>query len=412
VTDAPLRPTLLAPAYWPEVRRGTERALRLLADGLRDAGHRPRLLCGHPGTKRRATVEDGLEVVRLPRPAWARTAIARGRIDEHAAHLPALLRELAADPGDLLHAHYPTDAVAAALARRYHAARGRRVPLIVANMGPPDRRWAGERRGRTTGLVTVARRADAVTTLSAFAHDRVLRELGVASLVLPPPVDLDAFTPPEVVRRDDAANRDRRTAVEPVPRDPDRHDAAAGRASRAPAPTILFASAPDSAAKRLELLLEAFALLRADRTGARLQVQRPADPAHAAWLAGRPGVTLVDLDDALVLRDAYRRAWVTALPSRDEAFGLVVAESLACGTPAVACAGEGPAEVIASDAVGRIAAEPTPTALAAALAGALDLVHGDDGPSLRSRCRATVSHLGVPDHAGRTLALYRRALDR
>ncbi len=371
-----LRPTLLAPAYWPEVRRGTERVIRLLADGLRDAGHRPRLLTGHPGARRAVAEEDGLEVVRLPRPPALRAAIARGRCDEHAAHLPGAVAELLRDPGDVLHALYPTDAVAAALARRAHRLRGRAVPLVVSNMGPPDRRWARERRGRTTGLVAVARRADAVTTLSAFARDRVRSELGVDSLVLAPPVDLDAFAPP-------------------------------ARDVRHETPTILFASAPESDAKRLPLLLDAFARLRDRDPAVRLLVQAPRDPASRRALDALPGVTTADLDDHAALREAYGRAWVTALPSQDEAFGLVVAESLACGTPAVACAGEGPAEVITDERVGRIAAAPTPAALAEALSAALTLTGGD---GVRERCRAAVAHLGVRAHAARWLALYERLL--
>jgi glycosyltransferase involved in cell wall biosynthesis len=372
----PLRPTLLAPAYWPEVRRGTERVIRLLADGLRDAGHRPRLVTGHPGARRAVAEEDGLEVVRLPRPPAVRAAVSRGRIDEHAAHLPGVVAELVRDPGDVLHALYPTDAVAAALARRVHRLRGRRVPLVVSNMGPPDRRWARERRGRTTGLVTVARRADAVTTLSAFARDRVRAELAVDSLVVAPPVDLDAFAPPA----DDV---------------------------RHAAPTILFASAPESDAKRLPLLLEAVALLRDRDPAVRLVVQAPRDPAARRALDAQPGVATVDLDDHAALREAYGRAWVTALPSRDEAFGLVVAESLACGTPAVACAGEGPAEIVVDDGVGRIAGAATPQALADALCGALRLA-GEAG--VRARCRAAVRDLGVDAHAARWLALYERLL--
>ncbi|MSW53224.1 MAG: glycosyltransferase, partial [Actinobacteria bacterium] len=109
------------------------------------------------------------------------------------------------------------------------------------------------------------------------------------------------------------------------------------------------------------------------------------------------------------LTDAYRGAWVTALPSENEAFGLVVAESLACGTPGVAFAGEGPAEVITGDDVGRIAPEPTPEALAAALLGALELAHD---AATRERCRAAVAHLGVPEHAAATLAIYGTALAR
>jgi glycosyltransferase involved in cell wall biosynthesis len=385
--DGPsLRPTLLNPVFWPEVRRGSERAIRSLADGLVAAGHRPRLVTSHPGRLPSYESEDGLGVTRLPRVGtkhlWRTVA------DDHAAHHALALPLLSADPGDLLHAFYPTDATLAVRAAAAHhrlgvirpAGRDRRpaVPVVISIMGPPDRAWALAVRGRIEGLVDAARSAAVVTTLSRYARDRVWRTFAVRSEIVPPPVDLDAFAP----------------------------DAATPRHGT---PTILFASDPASGAKRIGLLLDALRTVRRTRPDARVLVNRPADPDLACDLAAVDGVELVDLDDRTALADAYRRAWVTALPSENEAFGLVVAESLACGTPGVAFAGEGPAEIVTSDEVGRIAAEATPASLADALLGALELAV-DAGT--RDRCRAAVGHLGVDAHAERTLALYRAALAR
>lgn len=383
---ARLRPTLLNPVFWPEVRRGSERAVRSLADGLVAAGHRPRLVTSHPGRLPRYDVEDGLGITRLPRLGSRR--LWRTVADDHAAHHPLALPLLAADPGDLLHAFYPTDATLAVRAAAGHRALGvvrppgrdrlGDVPVVLSIMGPPDRAWAVAVRGRLEGLVDAARAAAVVTTLGRFAQERVWRTFAVRSEIVPPPVDLDAFTP-------DVATP--------------RHEA----------PQILFASDPASGAKRIGLLLDALPLVRRARPGVGLRVNRPSDPRLAADLATVAGVELVDLDDRAALTAAYRRAWVTALPSVNEAFGLVVAESLACGTPAVAFAGEGPAEVITGDDVGRIAPEATPEALATALLGALELA---EDPSTPARCRGAVAGLGVEAHTERTLALYRRALAR
>ncbi|WP_320671683.1 glycosyltransferase family 4 protein [Patulibacter defluvii] len=374
---SPLAPTLLHPTFWPEVRRGSERAIRLLADGLVAEGHRPRLVCGHPGRAIVRGEEEGLEIVRLPRPA--RRRLLRQRYDVHAAHHPLAAPLLVADPGPLLHAFYPTEAVLAArvIGWRRRLRQGARLPLVVSVMGPPDRPWAVVERGRLEGLVDAARSAAVVTSLSEFAAERLWRTFAVRSEIVAPPVDLDAFMIDATVERD-------------------------------PVPTLLFSSDPASGAKRLPLLLEALALLRRELAELELVVSRPRDPALTRELEAVPGVRLRDLDERPALVDAYRRAWVTVLPSFNEAFGLVVAESLACGTPAVAFAGEGPAEVIRDDRVGRIAPEATPEQLAAAIRGALEL---RPEPGLRERCRAAVDHLGVPGHTARTLELYAAALD-
>jgi glycosyltransferase involved in cell wall biosynthesis len=72
--------------------------------------------------------------------------------------------------------------------------------------------------------------------------------------------------------------------------------------------------------------------------------------------------------DALV--DLYRSAWVSVLPAFREAFGLVVVESLACGTPVVGMRDGGAVPQILGE--GGLIADPDPQSLARTLLGALD----------------------------------------
>jgi glycosyltransferase involved in cell wall biosynthesis len=181
-------------------------------------------------------------------------------------------------------------------------------------------------------------------TLSRAAADALRRALGIESRVIAPGVDLAAFTP---------------------------------GAQRSETPTIVCAADLSEPRKRAGLLLEAFDRVRRERRDARLMLSRPRDPAVAAGLAARAGVELRDLDDRAALADAYRSAWVSVLPATGEAFGLVLAEALACGTPVVGTADGGIPDVVGDDeAVGRLVApggEDEPERLAAALLEGFDL---------------------------------------
>jgi glycosyltransferase involved in cell wall biosynthesis len=104
------------------------------------------------------------------------------------------------------------------------------------------------------------------------------------------------------------------------------------------------------------------------------------------------------------LVEVYRRAWVTALPSEREVFGMVVVESLSCGTPAVVLDdGWGPASII-EDEVGRRTGS-TPEELGAGLVEAVELART---PDIAARCRAVGERYDWIRHvAPRLLDLYR-----
>jgi glycosyltransferase involved in cell wall biosynthesis len=79
----------------------------------------------------------------------------------------------------------------------------------------------------------------------------------------------------------------------------------------------------------------------------------------------------------------YGRAWATVLPSVYEAFGLVLVESLACGTPVVAADHSALPELVTPE-TGALAEPEDPHSLADACRRALALARA---PSVSERCR-------------------------
>jgi len=363
------RIALLLPCFWPEVRRGGERIVHELGTGLARAGWEPRLITSHPG-RGSLSREDGLEIVRVRRPLAAR--VARRGYEDHLTHVPLAAAALARGDEALAHAFHPGDGVAAA----WWGARRRR-PVVFTYLGIPYRSFLVARRLRLEATHRAARGADAVTALSRTAADAFWHTLGIRARVIYPGVDVARFCP------------------------------GPGRAER---PTIFCAAPPDAPMKRVDLLVAAVARLRRRRRDIRLVLLRPAEPALAASLAREPWIELRDPVQAPeALAPAYREAWVTALPSRGDSFGLVLAESLACGTPVVGSRLGAIPEVVDRPEIGRLFDDGAAADLDRALEEGLEL---SEAPATPAACRARGEEFSVARNVAQHEALYTELLDR
>ncbi|MCE1235018.1 MAG: glycosyltransferase [Hyphomicrobiales bacterium] len=148
---------------------------------------------------------------------------------------------------------------------------------------------------------------------------------------------------------------------------------------------IVLAIGRLSPEKGMHDLLEAFRHVR--RPEARLVIggdgpEREALSRHIATLGLEGRVTLAGHVDPAV---HYRRARVVAVPSRTEAFGLVVAEALAHGLPIVATDCHGPREILGEGRWGRIVPIGDREAMARGIEAALDEPGAPDARIARAK---------------------------
>lgn len=271
---------------WPEVRRGAERITVETARALAARGHHVTHLTAarRPGVER----HEGVTTIRLPR--LRRTAAGHER-DFGRLLVPLL----AAGRFDVVHGLGVRDAEAGLRA-------GRRT--VYENMGVPARAW-WDRQPERDAHERLVRDADVYGCMSEYALEALRRDYGREGALIPGGVNLAEFRPAP---------------------------------AREPVPTILFSGAVDEPRKGLAFLLAAFALVAEKEPEARLWISGPGDATPllaAAPPAARERAEVLGLGDARGQAARYGRAWVTALPSIDEVFGLVYLESLACGTPVV-----------------------------------------------------------------------------
>jgi phosphatidyl-myo-inositol alpha-mannosyltransferase len=337
----PLRVALTHAFCWPEVRRGGERFLHELAGALARRGNDVTIVAGARTPS--ISSEDGVRVVRIPRGGPGTVFRAErwfGRLV-----IPALI----AGRFDVVHSLGARDAAGSLVAKRMHPRRR----TVYTNLGLPLREsWA--RRPDGTDHQRVVDEIDVYGCLSRYAQSRLREGFGREGALTPGGVRLDRFRP---------------------------------SAQRAAEPTLLYSGAIDEPRKNVALLLEALAILARTEPRVRLWLSGPGDATRLlanAPAAARDRTQVLPLGTPDDQPERYAAAWVTVYPTRNEAFGLVLVESLACGTPIVASDHASLPELM-EPGIGAIARIDDADALARACAEALDLSRH---PDIRERCRS------------------------
>ncbi len=189
----------------------------------------------------------------------------------------------------------------------------------------------------------------------AAAADCSPAEIGL----LPIPVDLERFAP------EDDEPWLRRAELEPV---------------------IGFVGRANDPRKNVGMLLRAFALVREELPTARLRlIGQPS--------AGPTGAGVESTGTVPEVASLVRRCSIVVLPSFQEGFGVVVAESLASGVPVIVTPCGGPEDLVRSSGAGRV----TPGWAARDLADCVLELLGD--LDLLARARAAARPYVAREHA-------------
>ena len=317
---APLRVVVTNPYAWPYVRRGSERLLNDLSCYLHAQGHSVSVFAMAP--LEGSEVRDGVRYTLLRQRLGARPR-QFNCLHDFAWRLTRSLRDVEADTVFCLNYF---DAWAAIRARARYQKTWRVVFMAVGiptaryfRMVPLDR-WF---------MRCVLRQSDQVLALSSFARDMLASDFGVDAAVLPPPVMTAQF-------------------------------AASQNAASSAAPNILFVGDVDEQRKGARVLCLAFSAIRVCHPAAQLVFAgRASEPTRAALLAllapsAHDAVEFHGVGQLADLPRLYQQASVTVLPAVWEAFGLVLVESLAAGTPVVGARHGGIPDIIDADTVGAL----------------------------------------------------------
>lgn len=373
------------PTTFDRVRRGTERFAHELAVYMTRRGHDVTVIACKPGpgekTRRHGYLQDSHR-------RWWIPAFGRAGILEAHTFLPSCFTALVKQRFDIVQSCGFTDAYAAQLAGRI---TGTPTVFFVNAIPPPVKYYRSVSLGGGV-FHRAINGADEIIVLSQYVNDFCERRFGRRGIELPVPVDTDLFSPQPVAQN--------------------------GRQY------IACTAALDDRRKGGRVLMRAFNLVRQQAPLLELDICCPlpddlrkelislVQPEH------RAAVNFRGEGEAGDLPDIYSGACATVLPSLWEAFGLVVIESMACGTPVAGSRDGALPETICNDGVGRLfdpgGGSESPEAsnyagLAQAIIETLELARR---PQTADVCRDHALQYGWHALGPRYEALYREVIEQ
>jgi N-acetyl-alpha-D-glucosaminyl L-malate synthase BshA len=278
--------------------------------------------------------------------------------------LASMMRNVAAGESlDLLHVHYAIPhSVSAYLARAMLAPR--KLPFVTTLHGT-DVTLVGADRSYLPITKFTIEESDAVTAISEYLRQLTVKEFEIRRPIdmIPNFVNCDVFQPADgACRREEFAADEER---------------------------VLIHLSNFRPVKRVQDVIEIFALVRKEIPAKLMMIGDGPDRATAEWLVRQKGLTrdVIFLGKQNQVQTLLNCADVLLLPSELESFGLAALEGLACGVPAICSKVGGVPEVITDGVEGYLV---PPGDVKAMAARALEILTDPDrretmGKAARSR---------------------------
>ena len=319
-----LRIIVTNPFVWPYIRRGSERLLNDLAEYLAAQGHRVTVMAMAPEESDEKRNGVRYRLLRYGPDSRFRQL---NRCHYFAFYLQPLFSEIEAD---VVYCLNYFDAFAAIKAKRKY---GLTYKVIFQAVGIPTRKYFRAVPLDRWFINTVLGEADKVVALSNFAYQRLSHEFSCYSVVLHPPVFTESYS----AQLHNSINENNDT------------------------PLILFVGDVCEPRKGAALLCMAFIVIKKTLPDARLVFTGNVSESALKALLSIPGIEglqdsieFYGVGDVNDLPALYQSATVTVLPAVWEAFGMVLVESLAAGTPVVGVRHGGITDIIEEGNVGYL----------------------------------------------------------
>ncbi|MCC7202140.1 MAG: glycosyltransferase [Nitrospirae bacterium] len=345
-----LKIAITSTVSWPYVRRGS-RITYELAVYLAKQGHEVHYISTKPGNVSRMKAQDGIdaEYYRLIEHPLLNVC----RIQKFDTFSLSCLGALLKNDYDIVQTTFPMDAFAASI---YRSIKG--TPFVHYMFDRFYPRYYITPYGKLV-FNRCIRTASRIGTISSFIRDDLKEKFGVEGVVIPGTVDTEQFTL--------CKDKDFST------------------------PCILSTSSLQEPRKRVDLLVRAFERLLDHMPNAVLKLSGHTVPERTTTLLQsvssrtRKSIEILGVGRREDLPSLYRNAAISVLPSVNEAFGLVILESLASGTPVVGTRSGGIPGILNDPKTGVLFEETDgPEELSKALIKGLELSRD---PETRMRCR-------------------------